>query len=151
MKVAEAIEVGKIARVEIDGEWFGATVVQVETEEGKTNWYSARLEEHTPMAPKGVILSGLHDTDYIDSDGDKVPFDIRFGKAMVMRADRGELGTDTTSIGIGYTFAEAVEDALEHFKTDTAHFTETPEALKDIIANGGWRSADSKVTYYFQF
>jgi hypothetical protein len=146
-----ALEVGQTVRIELDEEWYGATVVEVQSEDSKSHWYSVKLEESTSMAPKGVIVGGLHDTDYVDYDGETIPADIKPSSVLVMRADKGELGTDTCSVGSGETIQKAVEDTLEHFKTDCAEFKETPEAMKSVLDQGFWSSEDRKVQYYLKF
>ena len=147
-----ALEVGQTVRIELDGEWYGATVVQVQPEEGRTNWYAAKLEQSSSVAPKGIIVSGLHDTDYVDYDGETVPASLERCSVLLMRGDRGEFGTDTCSIGSGSTLAGAVANTMEHFNSgDTAHFKETPEAMHDFVTTGHWASADNKITYYWKF
>ena len=144
------IEKGQLGIVNIDGEDCGVTALRVAEDAFRdgVNWIDVKLEQGAGKYKRGDIVSSYPDAAIEDEhEAGIVP-----AKALIMRSDRGELGVDRICVGSGLSIEEALADTLARFESgETAHFADTPEAVKGLEANGSWNKDSYKVTYYIDF
>lgn len=151
---AEPMEVGTLVRVNLHDEWYGAIIESVNTEDRESNWYGVNLLEYTGQDKPGSLPHEVfNDSTYLDIGTDEyVQPTIHRAKTIVMRADFGELGSDTVSIGGGDTIESALDDTLKAFHDGRGiPFPETPEAVKHMTEGQTWRPTGGKIQYYMEF